>query len=447
MRRSLALGAVVVAGLGSGLAITRTSATGPADGSPPDSGFSKADWTSIGIKVSYRSASNLEWVLREYASKDFGGSGVTTDLSHVLVYLPSDVPLQASEDHLRAIIAEIERREDMSVVTETGQYVPDTSPHDVEVQVAQRDLTVAGLLATWELVFNERPADPGNMAQVEWQAGVSDRVQGYIPDWVSGTLEVPVLDLRPEDVALVKAAFGNQIRLVEGELQAAKGRLDDPSPHRGGSSITYSYGGGVYQPVCSTAFTTQSKSSGTKKLLTAGHCLTDADWWSSYGGYFMGGTSDYSYGQGLTDDQTISGSTYSPVVRIGSNPFYNGSWPDANWDNSNSYDVVKAVGKPGPGSPIRVSGTRTGDAGAYTIRANTNLQCAVLSGVNTCNVRKADFPYGSPIFDAGDSGGAIYWYQSSQLQAVGILNGGTTVMAYTPIDYILNQFGLALVTA
>ncbi len=235
----------------------------------------------------------------------------------------------------------------------------------------------------------------------------------YVPDPYPKDVTVEIVSsaIRIADLLLIWDRVQGLFKESMSSNVLTRWKLEATS-HYGGSAIRNP--NGTSTPDCSTAFTVAVCTS--RRILSAGHCGYSAPWrallpaGNTSTAYSFRNPLSLNYGSNQHDDQVTSGSTYSPRVYVGSLADSNSGWSPASWDNSSTSIPVK--GKNIPGIENRVWD-----------------------------------PLGSAVSSAGDSGGAVFWWQyTNQLHAVGIhIGGGTTYKYHTPIDIALNDFGVSLV--
>jgi hypothetical protein len=387
------------------------------------------------IRSSY--AGDLEWWLAKSSPDDFGGVKLDEAAGRLRVFARGGT---SRADQLAGEIKALAAWELTAVVDEAGRPVEDSSPLlTVDLVPAVKTFSQLNEVAV-KVAGVDLRGRPGAGKDIDWAKQVGDRLASVQPDYSTGQLEVGVASLADADKNTARSKFGADVNVVSREKGAKTARMNDNSPHFGGANIGDGNGD------CSTAFTTVN-SSGQRKLLTAGHCgPAGVAWFSSINNYSFGTMQGSTNCYGCRDEGYLGGSTYNPYVYMGTSAYYNGAWNPPDWDNSGASAVVKGMSTSSSLVGLIFSGSRTGQSGGHQIPVNNALLCVALGTDYNCGVRYTTRSGGS-YAKAGDSGGAVVVYESSQLKAVGIEFGVSTYnLYYSPIGPVLSDFGLSLVT-
>jgi hypothetical protein len=390
-------------------------------------------------KLPRNQAGDLEWWLANSNPAEFGGVVLDEATGTVRVYArggSSRAPLLLSE--LQALAA----WEASAVVDEFGKPVANSSPMvNVDIvpavktfaQLSELAVGISGVSLDGKLRGDKNS---------KWANQVGGRLVSVQPDYSLGQIEVGVADASDADTLVAASQFPGDVRVVKKERGQKLARMSDNAPHFGGSNISGPLGND-----CSTAFTVAT-SGGVRKMLTAGHCGAVGDTWvSSVNSYSFGSLQGSLNCYACRDDAYFGGSTYNAYAYTGSSAYYNGAWNPPNWDNSGSYAAVKGMSTSSSGVNLIASGSRTGQSGGHQVPVNNALLCVAIVSDYNCGMRYTTRAGGSYV-QVGDSGGAVYVYESNQLKAVGIISGTSTYnLYYTPISGALGDFGLSLVTA
>jgi hypothetical protein len=268
---------------------------------------------------------------------------------------------------------------------------------------------------TREMIVEGLPADEAGKLEVRGSAVAAadiaeawDRVQQR--DWVeAGSTRTYAIDLDPVSGRIVIDLYEPDGRIGAAERDALlainpdlievhvseqtasrASRSNDTSPHFGGASISGPGG------TCTSGFSVTLNSSGNDKGITAGHCGSNGDAFSS-GSYFFGdlvGKSNFP----TYDQARLSGSTYAAGLYTDGADTYSIRFPQ----NANDGAV---------GDLICLSGATTRSVCNVEIKSLTASFCDA-AGCTTYVMRgkKAD---GGVIAHLGDSGGPVYHRNSS----------------------------------
>jgi streptogrisin D len=394
------------------------------------------------MSASRNTAGDLEWWLAKRQPDVFGGVLIDETTGVVRVFVKGGKDQTAL---LERELQELLRWEATALMSESGQAPPDDSPRlPVELVTSAKSYRQLSKIAARASGVGLSGKDEGEVKDPTWAAQTGGRVNLVQPDYARGVVVVGVEASTEDDRSVGRRQFSGDVEVVESQPIRPMARMSDNSPHFGGSNIA-----GIGD--CSTAFTVAL--GGSRKMLTAGHCgPVGTSWVSSVNSYSFGSTQGRNYCGGCSDDGYLGGSTYNPYVYTGSAPTNYPQWSPSDWDNSTTYAAVKGASVPGPSVALIASGSRSGQSGGYLVPVNNALACRnqTLDGITVwvCNTRTSSRQAGA-LIKPGDSGGAVFVYESNLLKAVGIIIGGDNSfsMTYTPIGVALNDFGFSLVTA
>jgi hypothetical protein len=216
--------------------------------------------------------------------------------------------------------------------------------------------------------------------------------------------------------------------------QVAASRIGDTAPFNGGDAIMPA----AHNDNCSTGFGVVI--GGASRLLTAGHCFTVGT--RVYNGRWLGGT---TFTGSNAPMGTVIESAYSSELDA---EVVSGSGSDLIWTGpigDPQRATVSGVGTWAVGDQVCTSGADGGEICGLTVeRVN---YCWFLSLHYDCHLTLV---HGSREIVPGDSGGPVFRFSGSSVQAVGIVSGfdsGNDGNSYfTGIYAILSQWGATLET-
>lgn len=218
----------------------------------------------------------------------------------------------------------------------------------------------------------------------------------------TGTIGAAAFDLDPATETIEVLLGGtNTVLKSHVEAMAAPGLIhvstdaglsrgtrlaDTPTPgHWGGARITSS------KFSCTAGFTVKRRVNGARASLTAGHCGSNGDSFSS--GQYSYGTMAAESGFPDYDQALLTGSTYAPSI-----------WTDGPGDTED-VRVVTGAADPAVGQSICVSGSYLKSLCGLTVKSTSSTFCD--AGGCTTYLSKADKGT-SVIMIHGDSGGPFY---------------------------------------
>ncbi|MER7484459.1 S1 family peptidase [Streptomyces sp. NPDC126497] len=255
-------------------------------------------------------------------------------------------------------------------------------------------------------------------AELDRLAGIPNTAWGADPssNAVVVTLHDGVSDADRARIEEVAERHGDAVRIEElpGRIETAVARRDGNSGEasaaatyymRGGLGIETYDGEGLTAAslgrICTAAFNVQN-SSGSKFLVTAGHCVVGGkyEWQRRAGGVYLGPQVDFEYEPG---DWAVIDYQNSEVVPVGSLQLRD----ESEQSITNSRDVVV-------GESVKRLGTISQDLVGKVTRKNVTITYD--DGVTLYNMIESDL-----CARLGDSGGPLY----SGLSALGILSGAT----------------------
>lgn len=272
-------------------------------------------------------------------------------------------------------------------------------------------------------------------------------VDEFGPNPLSGKEDIGIINLTSREAAKLRHMYAPQelniFNVTPREASAARvtaSRIADTPPFNGGDAIVSAT---QHFDACTSGFGIVIR--GVSRLLTAGHCYTvgtavdNARWTGgnsiSGSGAFMGTVIESGWTSEL-DSEVIS----AP----GSDLIWTG--PIGNPQRA----TVSGVGTWAVGDQVCASGAYGGEICGLTVqRVN---YCMVLNnfpaGVrNVCHITQV---HGSRETVGGDSGGPVFRFNGSALEAVGTVSGasglGNGVSWFTGIYAILGRWGATLRT-
>lgn len=268
-------------------------------------------------------------------------------------------------------------------------------------------------------------------------------VQSYGPDYVSGVIQVTLLNPLSGQLQAATQAFGSlpvqitgtsaayaQFSLPEGARPVATGSVDpgalsdctglvnracDNSPWHGGDFIYDENSVDHLHADCSSSWPI---SLGARDyILTAGHCDSAGETW-------MNGSFIQNFGSGLTigvgsqnlgpriDVQLLSAASVQPSVWTGSYP-------------TDTATPIVGVADAVDGMKFCTGGAFDGQV--CDVEVSSYNQCHVNeAGQNVCGLVRATVPgeTGDVLDGPGDSGGPVYVPSGSGVTALGVIEGG-----------------------
>ncbi|MGC7101936.1 S1 family peptidase [Amycolatopsis lurida] len=282
------------------------------------------------------------------------------------------------------------------------------------------EIRSAGAVA--KVVKNSAAKLAGVQSTLDNRAGsVPDSVTGWYVDVTTNDVVVSVLHNDPAGVAWANSAGSDAVR-VQPTTQA-----NHPKWNLIGGQAIY-FGGGR----CSIGFNARN-SSGTRYVITAGHC-TD-----------LGGSVTGTGGSiGTVSGSSFPGNDYG-AIRV----------------TSSSAVSTPLVDRWNSGSDVTVGGSAVSPVGSRICRSGstTGWRCGTVGALNqTVNYGGGDIVYGltrtSACAEPGDSGGSVVSDPGSgtRVQAQGMTSGGSGNCSvggttfFQPVNEALSAYGLTLYT-
>jgi len=299
------------------------------------------------------------------------------------------------------------------------------------------------------LVFRKTPRSMRQLNAIQsslqgkWRAlrasGIEVSEFGSNP--ATGKEDVGVENLTASQAATLDRLYGAQALHVfnvtprqadAGRLAAS--RIGDTPPFNGGDAIMPA----AHTYNCSTGFGVVI--GGVSRLLTAGHCFTVGT--GVYNGRWLGGT---SYTGSAAPMGTVTESAYSADL---DSEVISGSGSDLIWTGpigDPQRATVSGIGDWADGDQVCTSGADGGEICGLTVE-QVNY-CFFLSLKYLCHLTRVQ---GAREIVPGDSGGPVFRFAGSSVEAVGTVSGldstGDGVSYFTGIYAILGQWDASLRT-
>jgi hypothetical protein len=277
-----------------------------------------------------------------------------------------------------AVVVDTSRVDAAALLNEIRSALPSHLAGAVEVEPSCRRATA--LAAAWRAVNRSF-------------SGVGAPDSGAFDlDPTTETIEVLLGTANAAVASGVEALAAPGLIQARGDAGLSRGsRLaDTPTPgHWGGARIEHTSATKITS--CTAGFTVKRRSTGTRASLTAGHCGSNGDSFSSgqYSYGTMAGEANFpDYDQAL-----LIGSTYAPSI-----------WTDGPGDIED-VRVVKSAADPAVGQSICASGSFSKSLCELTVKSTSSTYCDHLGC--TTYLLKADKGT-SIVMREGDSGGPFY---------------------------------------
>lgn len=271
----------------------------------------------------------------------------------------------------------------------TGKYVV-RMPRNAHasansVHVAGADTLVQQSRATKAELTAIRTALEGR----QWKADAKKYAYGFHydaqRDAMSVTTNAPAETMKPllaKYPVLLQAKYGDVGR---------DSRQSDPSPHRGGASITNG------SSVCTSGFTIVSSD---RYMVTAGHCFALGQRVFSTGGEQLWGTVRNRASFPYYDFEAVGGGSYGSVIYVGG--------------STGTTILVSGASDPAVGAAYCRSGQTTYEKCSQVV---TSLHAQFCDEAG-CTVELIS--YEGPAGEGGDSGAPLYQYVSGTVQIRGL---------------------------
>jgi hypothetical protein len=336
---------------------------------------------------------------------DYGGMAAIDNQHQIAVYLTDPTP---------AIEQALDR------AAPAGTLVFRTTSHSMR----QLDAIQSSLQGRWSALIN---------------SGIE--VNQFGSDPLTGKEDIGVVNLTAGQAATLDRMYGAQaldiFNMTPQQADAgrlASSRVADTPPFNGGDAITNA----AHNNGCSTGFGIEI--GGVPRLLTAGHCFTVGT--SVDNGRWLGGTTitGSNAPMGTVTESAYSSDLDSEVV--------SGSGSDLIWTGpigNPQRATVSGVGTWAVGDQVCTSGANGGEICGLTVE-QVNY-CAFLSLHRLCHLTRV---HGSREIVPGDSGGPVFRFSGSSVEAIGTVSGFDSSndgnSYFTGIYAILGQWGASLRT-
>jgi hypothetical protein len=406
-KRALFIAAASVAAMGA-LAVPAAAASGAATApTPPATVLAPV---SMGLESA---VSNL--AAKSYGA-EYGGMAVTGNQRQLAVYLTDSTPA-------------IERA--FSRVAPAGTLVFRKSSHSMR----QLDAIQSSLQGKWQSLL---------------KSGIEVDEFGSNP--LTGKEDIGVVSLTASQAARLDRMYGAQVLNIfdvtprqAAAAHVADSRIADTPPFNGGDAIVSAT---QHEDGCTTGFGIEI--GGVDRLLTAGHCYLVGT--SVINARSLGGTAISGSGASMgtvTESGWESGELDSEVI---SGPGSDLIWTGPIGDPQRA--TVSGVGIWAVGDQVCTSGAYGGEICGLTVQ---HVNYCMLLNAAFSNIR-LDLRYvchitqvqGSREIVRGDSGGPVFRFSGSALEAVGTVSGfnssGNGVSWFTGINAILGRWGASLRT-
>jgi hypothetical protein len=402
-RRGLFIGAA--AAVVAALAVPATAARGATPAAPTVSGT-----VSMGVESA---VANL--AAKSYGAV-YGGMAVVNNQSQIAVYLTDPTPAT---------------KRAFDRVAPVGRLVFRKTPHSMR----QLNAIQSSLQSKWKSLV---------------KSGI--KVDEFGPNPLTGKEDIGVINLTGRDAAKLRHMYAPQelniFNVTPKEAAAAHvadSRIADTPPFNGGDAIVSAT---QHEDGCTTGFGIVI--GGVDRLLTAGHCYLVGT--SVINARSLGGTAISGSGASMgtvTESGWESGELDSEVI---SGPGSDLIWTGPIGDPQRA--TVSGVGIWAVGGQVCTSGAYGGEICGLTVQ---HVNYCMFLNADFSNIR-LDLRYvchitqvqGSREIVPGDSGGPVFRFSGSALEAVGTVSGfstsGNGVSWFTGINAILGRWGASLHT-
>jgi hypothetical protein len=296
------------------------------------------------------------------------------------------------------------------------------------------------------------------------------------PDFITGRENVTVQNLTPAKEAALDKLFGGTNLTFNNTTQsytaiAVQGRADDTIPWNGGDFDIELNTSDEVTGLCTTGYGAHSGS--TEYLLTAGHCASVGQLAANGGPAIADDTTATEMGENtsigsFTKPDGIDAGLINTTDDGGSSiAVYTGSSTATQVD-----DVSGSLSSPA-GDQVCSDGAFEGEICDLVIQKSSPMpECITESESSSgptytvCDIYEAVNPSGGIAVGNGDSGGPVFRFSGSELEATGIITAQATAtekvcptqyaglstrycspdLFYTSISSVLGEFGLTLNT-
>jgi hypothetical protein len=307
----------------------------------------------------------------------------------------------------------------------TGEHVvvvPASGPGAALTAADVRALGVAGRVERRDVAREAVDRFQARIAERNFHPRAADHAYGSWLDLTSGVMVVET-DAPDDVVDELVAGFPGPVEVRRGAVNDDLGRRSDPPPHWGGTSITNG------SSVCTAGFVVKN-SSGTRYMVTAGHCF--GLWSAVYntgGGYHMG----WVVRRGPIpprDMELIGGKSYGSYVYGGDTTGYGRKVLSA------GDPVVNFTG-------YCRSGQTTGERCGQKVTSVTAQVCT------QSGCKSPVIAYSGGVMSAGGDSGAPFYLPSSgngvYIRGMHIASGSSTMYAERWSSIAAN-YGVSIVT-
>lgn len=271
-----------------------------------------------------------------------------------------------------------------------------------------------------------------------WNSDVHGSLVGYGVDPPSHAVRIDVTAITPQILLDARSTFGDLAILdvmAPPHLTGSTGQqLYDGKPYYGGDAL-WDVGSYIH---CTSGFAAYNPSTGTRGMLTAGHCYgVNGNVYQGTGQGttgILGKVTIQSYGNNVVDAEFVDASTMGTTV----DPDVNTSTPQG--------DNVSTTGTSFVGLNPCFDGAVSGENCYGTVQQAD--YCLVIGSLNICHVTKVTESNSNPVLcQSGDSGGPVYKYPAG-LTAYGLIEATTDGYTcwYSEIWAAASQLGTPLLT-
>lgn len=331
---------------------------------------------------------------------------------------------------------------------------------------SQTESAIEGNMPTADFTFIQTPHTLNQMLTLHQQVSSQDssilangiHLVLWGPDITTGTETLEVENLSPTDTAYLNSQFGSGNITIKNvaadQVPVPTDRSNDSSPWNGGDFITDNVTGD-----CTSGYGASSGS--IQYLITAAHCFAANN--TIYNGAMTLQIGNMNAMGWVANRDTASNGLDAELIETSadggsSNLVYTGSST-----NPSRATVSGATTSP-VGYQVCMDGAFEGEICGLVIQ-KTNICINETEGSTTravCNIVEAQNTSGGIAVGAGDSGGPVFRFNGSLLDATGIVTAGSGAVActnypaggrpcystlyYTDINSILSYFTVSLNT-